>query len=1011
MRGITYFLGGLATLAVTASAFAGEKIGVVGAANGEVTALRGGKSLTVKPGDAVFLNDVFETGTASEAQLIFLDRSTLSLTPRSKLTVDNYVYNPASKDGQMNVQGMKGVFRFVGGALSKNHPVSIKTPVATIGIRGGIAETNIAENGATDAIFVYGDALTLTNQDGKTITTTDFGTGLQLDTPTGVPGSLPSAVVASRLVDAVTSIGIGSTPATQSLAPSTAVDSNLNFNTDGSAAPAASSGGTSSAPAPAGDEGSSSTAPAEGGAGNADASTSTETTVATTEAAASTAAVDATASVTTDTVAIPASDMTLGTTTIGQIGSISQPLPPVVQVANITSNVAKDSVINTVRTNVDIILGGGTTPPPPSSGPVAGGPNPTTDPQSSDCNTTGTCPPPPPPTINSVPDTHRGRYVMHSWSGAWGQEPGAITGHYDGANFISVANPDLAGDPDQQINLPLPGFDTVSFITTPLAVDDNGSPDYFIGKAYNSFGGAMQYYQLKQSDSGGTPIANGDQVNIVQGIRVSDLDSARRASRLANGALVASDVRFYDFLPDLTTRTVTSPTINDTLGFFDYSNTPTALRAGYTALTHSAPFGLAVDWATGRYIGGVMDFDFNQNQYLKVSFGEVDNNGAATDQFMKGFSTKFVSDGTTATRYNGTNKVGKDIFATDGGPIAGMVVDYNLQSNIPSTVSGSQVAVLNSNPTATATSAVSAPTAKNHKGFAAGIISEGGVAPMRYASTSVNDVTFNTDAQGNVGSTMKLYEGDGPTNAYMVNFGSAAGKSSAYLGKDLYAAEQGSVQYSLGGGAAVTSAVSNGAMVAGKTLSGAPYCSNCQYTSWGVWAGQATGTGNGPGLDVAHMVPYIEGRVTDNSELAQYYDYGFGGARTPAGDAASMPTGPITYSGNAYANVYDGTDIKNATGTVTAAIDLQTRYVNSMNINMSSASTNLQLNTPTPINQSGMATFNASSGISGNVAGVPITNANIRGALFGPKAEEVGGNFDANAAGGKQLGGVYHGTR
>lgn len=974
MRGITYFLGGLATLAVTASAFAGEKIGVVGAANGEVTALRGGKALTVKPGDAVFLNDVFETGTASEAQLIFLDRSTLSLTPRSKLTVDNYVYNPASKDGQMNVQGMKGVFRFVGGALSKNHPVSIKTPVATIGIRGGIAETSIADNGATDAIFVYGDALTLTNQDGKTITTTDFGTGLQLDTPTGIPGSLPSAVVASRLVDAVTSIGIGSTPATQSLAPSTAVDSNLNFNTDGSAAPAASSGGTSSAPASEGDN---SSTPAEGGSGNADASTSTETTVATTDAAAS-------------------------TSTVGVTGTVTQPLPPVVEVANITSNVGKDALATAIQNNPDLNAGGSTTPPP-ATGPVAApAPAPTPAPVQTAANTTASG-----SNTTTTPNTHYGRYKLNTYNGTtWDVENGAVSSHTNGTSFVGIANPDTAADPDVHITLPVPAAsNSIVTISSPIMIDDNGTPTYFVGNGYSSLGGSMQYFQLNESSVGGTPLANGDQINIVQGIRVNDLGIARNNTRPANSGLVASDVRFYDFLPDL--NAVRNATTLQSVGYFDYSDAATGLRTGYISAAPQAPFGLAVDWATGRYISGIMDFDFSSSQALKLSFGEVDNSGGGNDQFLKGYSTKFYNSSTTSIRYNGTNAVGKDIFATDGGPITGMVIDYGLTPNTGGAVTGSQVAVLSTNQSA-GLAAVNTPTAANHKGFASGIVYEGGTGPMRYSSTNIDEVSFNTDTNGSVSSSIKLHEMDGPANTVQANFGQSAGKSSANLGKGLYAAQQGAVQY-YNGSTTTNSIAGSGAMVAGRALSGqapALRCNNCQYTSWGVWAGEATGTNNGAVTDVFHMVPYIEGRVTTNAELASLYDYGnFGAALDP-----NMPLGNVSYTGSAYANVYDGsTSIKNSTGSATALINLQTRNVNSVNISVAGAeiiATNL------PINTSGLATFGTASTATGwiGTGGNTFTNGNIRGALFGPKAEEVGGNFEATA-GGKQVGGVYHGTR
>ena len=66
----------------------------------------------------------------------------------------------------------KGVARFVGGKLSKNRGgVSVKTPVGTIGIRGGIGNLNLngGPNGS-DATFslIFGDEMTFNGPQGQT---------------------------------------------------------------------------------------------------------------------------------------------------------------------------------------------------------------------------------------------------------------------------------------------------------------------------------------------------------------------------------------------------------------------------------------------------------------------------------------------------------------------------------------------------------------------------------------------------------------------------------------------------------------------------------------------------------------------------------------------------------------------------------------------------------------------------------------------------------------------------
>ncbi len=56
----------------------------------------------------------------------------------------------------------RGVLRFVGGKISKSGNVAIVTPVAVIGVRGGIALIEHSEDDGTQAVFLFGDGMTVT---------------------------------------------------------------------------------------------------------------------------------------------------------------------------------------------------------------------------------------------------------------------------------------------------------------------------------------------------------------------------------------------------------------------------------------------------------------------------------------------------------------------------------------------------------------------------------------------------------------------------------------------------------------------------------------------------------------------------------------------------------------------------------------------------------------------------------------------------------------------------------
>ena len=129
------------------------------------------------------------TKANDRAHVVFLDGTALTVGPNSVLVIDKYVYDPDRKAGEMALSTTRGVLRFVGGSISKNSEVTVTTPSATIGIRGGIATVAVAENGATTAHFIYGDSLRVTSQ-GNTQTATRSGSQI-----TAAGGERPSPPV------------------------------------------------------------------------------------------------------------------------------------------------------------------------------------------------------------------------------------------------------------------------------------------------------------------------------------------------------------------------------------------------------------------------------------------------------------------------------------------------------------------------------------------------------------------------------------------------------------------------------------------------------------------------------------------------------------------------------------------------------------------------------------------------------------------------------------------------
>src|SRR4051794_241048 len=114
------------------------RIGTIKTLKGDarIISQAGGVAATI--GGAVQQNDTLETGPDGALGLAFIDNTTLSMGPKSRITLTKVVFNPDQNDFAFATNIVKGTFMFVSGSIAKLAPqaVRITTPVNTIGIRG-----------------------------------------------------------------------------------------------------------------------------------------------------------------------------------------------------------------------------------------------------------------------------------------------------------------------------------------------------------------------------------------------------------------------------------------------------------------------------------------------------------------------------------------------------------------------------------------------------------------------------------------------------------------------------------------------------------------------------------------------------------------------------------------------------------------------------------------------------------------------------------------------------------
>jgi hypothetical protein len=131
-------------------------------------------------GASVVHREKIVTDARGAVQLLFIDRTTLSIGPNSELVIDEYVFDPNRKAGQMTVSLGKGLMRFVGGQITHSGSATVKTPPATIGIRGGLVDIKV-DGGKVAASNAFG-VVTVSPNSGP-------GAGQTFSVPQGFTGT------------------------------------------------------------------------------------------------------------------------------------------------------------------------------------------------------------------------------------------------------------------------------------------------------------------------------------------------------------------------------------------------------------------------------------------------------------------------------------------------------------------------------------------------------------------------------------------------------------------------------------------------------------------------------------------------------------------------------------------------------------------------------------------------------------------------------------------------------
>jgi hypothetical protein len=114
---------------------ADEFIGVIAAGVGDILNQKNEKLST---GSKIYFGDTIIVKAQSNAQILLLDETALTVGEKSEITIDEFIYDPLSKVGKIVSNIKIGTVKIITGEISKKNPdnLEVNVPTGSVGARG-----------------------------------------------------------------------------------------------------------------------------------------------------------------------------------------------------------------------------------------------------------------------------------------------------------------------------------------------------------------------------------------------------------------------------------------------------------------------------------------------------------------------------------------------------------------------------------------------------------------------------------------------------------------------------------------------------------------------------------------------------------------------------------------------------------------------------------------------------------------------------------------------------------
>ena len=131
----TTFVSVIFLLFSSSNVIANEMIGIVAVGIGDISNQNNEKLTT---GSKIYFGDTIVVKAQSNAQILLLDETALTVGEKSEITIDEFIYDPQSKVGKIVSNIKIGTVRIITGEISKKNPdnLEVNVPTGSVGARG-----------------------------------------------------------------------------------------------------------------------------------------------------------------------------------------------------------------------------------------------------------------------------------------------------------------------------------------------------------------------------------------------------------------------------------------------------------------------------------------------------------------------------------------------------------------------------------------------------------------------------------------------------------------------------------------------------------------------------------------------------------------------------------------------------------------------------------------------------------------------------------------------------------